>query len=205
MPVKVRPQLGEQNEHRIHNMKLCCDLINGTLLKPKNVFSLQHCIGEPGEKRGFKTGPVIINGTLGHGSGGGICQISTVLFNTALLGNLRIIEKHNHSSDIWGENRMIGLGRDAAYVYLRKDLIFQNNSRYPLQVSLELDRTTMTLTGSLYRPEMYNDEKVKISTDVLEDNTSHLWVVKTKRTATGTDGKSRTTYRKTEKYRKCNE
>lgn len=204
MPVKVRPQLGEQNQHRIHNMKQCCGLISGTLLKPKDVFSLQHCIGEPSEKTGFKTGPVIINGTLGHGSGGGICQISTVLFNTALLGNLKIIEKHNHSSDIWGENRMIGLGRDAAYVYLRKDLIFQNNSGYPLQVNLELDTTMMIITASLLVPDMYNDEKVEISTDILEDKNSRMWVVKTKRTALDRDGKCRVTYRKTEKYRKRN-
>lgn len=58
-----------------------------------------------------RTGPMIMGDSLGFTVGGGLCQITTTLFNAALLANLQILEKHNHNMDIWGNNRFIELGR----------------------------------------------------------------------------------------------
>ncbi len=136
--IRHRPELGEQNQNRIANMSTACQKICGTQLESGQVFSLERVIGEPSAERGYLPGPVILNGKLRSSSGGGLCQISTTLFNAALLANLDILEKHNHSADIWGEQRMVDLGKDATYAYLRKDLIFRNpfNSAVILQIEV---------------------------------------------------------------------
>lgn len=126
-PVRERPELGTQNENRLLNMILCSAMLDRLVLRPGKVFSLQKLIGEATRERGFKQGPVLLRGRLSEAPGGGLCQVSTVLFNVALLANLEILEKHNHSIDIWGDKRIADLGRDAAYVYARKDLKFRNS------------------------------------------------------------------------------
>lgn len=136
--IRHRPELGEENQNRIANMRTACRAICGALLEPGQIFSLERIVGEPLADRGYLPGPVILNGKLSSSTGGGLCQISTTLFNAALLANLDILEKHNHSADIWGEQRMVDLGKDATYAYLRKDLIFRNpfNSAVKLQIEV---------------------------------------------------------------------
>lgn len=206
LPVKIRPGLGGQNAHRIHNMKLCCDMIDGTILRPGSVFSLEHLIGEPTDMRGFKTGPVIIRGELGVGFGGGICQVSTVLFNTALVGNLKIVEKHSHSRDIWGEARMIDLGRDAVYVFLRKNLMFQNCNNYNVVIRINMNTDLMNLTCRILIPVTADTGTARIESELFQnrhrdnkDNSDKM--VRTRRYSIDSKGHERVTYDKTEKYR----
>jgi vancomycin resistance protein VanW len=206
LPIKIRPELGDQNIHRIHNMKLCCDMIDGTVLQPGTIFSLEHSIGEATAERGFKTGPVIIRGALGVGFGGGVCQVSTVLFNTALLANLKIIEKHCHSRDIWGEARMIDLGRDAVYVFLRKNLIFQNCNNFNLVLKLELNTDRTSLTGSILIPDTADTGIARIESETLQsrhniNDVQSVKKVRTRRISIDRDGIERITYDKFEKYR----
>lgn len=136
--IRHRPELGEQNQNRIANMRTACRAIGGLLLEPGQVFSLERVVGEPSPDRGYLPGPVILNGKLRSSTGGGLCQISTTLFNAALLANLDILEKHNHSADIWGEQRMVDLGKDATYAYLRKDLIFRNPFKSAVILQIEV-------------------------------------------------------------------
>jgi vancomycin resistance protein VanW len=136
--IRHRPELGEQNRNRIANMKKASQTICGMQLEPGQVFSLKRVIGEPSADRGYLPGPVILNGKLRSSTGGGLCQISTTLFNAALLANLNILEKHNHSADIWGEQRMVDLGKDATYAYLRKDLIFRNPFKSAVNLQIEV-------------------------------------------------------------------
>lgn len=206
LPVKMRPELGDQNAHRIHNMKLCCDMIDGTIVRPGTVFSLEHLIGEPTDKRGFKTGPVIIRGELGVGFGGGICQVSTVLFNTALIGNLKIVEKHCHSRDIWGEARMIALGRDAVYVFLRKNLMFKNCNNYNVVVKINMNTDLMNLTCRILIPDSADTGKARIESEIFQNrhhdkNSNSDKEVRTRRFSIDSKGHERITYDKVEKYR----
>jgi vancomycin resistance protein VanW len=136
--IRNRPELGDQNHNRIANMKMACQSICGMQLEPGQIFSLERVIGEPSAERGYLPGPVILNGKLRSSTGGGLCQISTTLFNAALLANLDILEKHNHSADIWGEQRMVDLGKDATYAYLRKDLIFRNPFKNAVILQIEV-------------------------------------------------------------------
>lgn len=165
--IKLRSELEEQNANRIHNMAKCSELISGIVLKPGELFSLMRVIGEPSVETGFKTGPMIIHGKLHQVAGGGVCQVSTTLFNMALESGLTIIEKHNHSWDIWGENRFIDLGRDASFVYGRKDLIFKNPFKTEIVILLKTDPEKLEFSGRVLSKEPVNID-VEIESHVLK-------------------------------------
>jgi vancomycin resistance protein VanW len=212
--IKLREELGEMNHNRIHNIKLCCDLLNGIQIKTNEIFSMQKLIGEATVERGFKNGPTIINNKLSQSVGGGLCQVSTTLFNVALLGNCKILEKHNHSSDIWGEKRFIELGRDATYAFARLDLKFKNTSGAPLILHMEVDKEKLELICKLLSSRE-QQEIVKIESVVLkklnpnnhikgENNVSNVtsgWLVKTTRKSTTQNGQTRINYKRVEKYK----
>jgi vancomycin resistance protein VanW len=213
MRIRWREELGDLNKNRIANMKMCCELLNNLMIEPDQIFSLQHIIGEPLEERGFSLGPTIIDGKLDTDSGGGICQISTALFNAALLSNLRILEKHNHSSDIWGEQRIVDLGLDATYSFGRLDLKFENTHHSGVAIKMAIDDSQCRLNCSIVSPMNMNSE-IEIKSEVIQElhpkthkifqsaltNLRNGWVVRTIRFTTGGDKKQQITYDKTEKY-----
>jgi vancomycin resistance protein VanW len=135
-----REELGAMNQNRVANMALSCSLVDGLVLQPGEVFSFRKIVGDPTPERGFLMGPMIQDGDLAFTSGGGLCQVTTTLFNAALLADLEILEKHHHSRDIWGENRFIGLGRDAICVYGRKDLKFRNSISEPILFRIQVEQ-----------------------------------------------------------------
>jgi vancomycin resistance protein VanW len=212
MPVLSRPELGEQNEHRHHNIALCCEKIDGLLIPSRHLFSLQRCIGEPLRNRGFKNGPCVVRGQIGEGYGGGICQVSTIIFNTALLANMHIIEKHNHSCDLWGDARMIGLGRDATFVYDRRDLRFENRLAASVLLKIELNTDGRRLDCSLVSYEGGAVPNVTIQQEVAAVPLSggrgvvtagekrSGWRVRTRRHVADSTGQNIVTYDATETY-----
>lgn len=212
--IKWREELGELNQNRIDNMKLCCKKINGIVLKPGQVFSLRRIIGEPTAINGFKDGPMIINGKLGFTSGGGLCQVSTTLFNSALTGGLKILQKYNHSRDIWGENRFIELGKDAVYVFARKDLKFKNSLGSDIVILMDVNDESLKLNCRVLCPVKckYN---VEVHSTVLKEINPVLpcidtggkrtvpykgWIVLTKRYIKTYDDCKKVTYCKKEVY-----
>jgi len=150
VPIKERGELGVENKNRISNMRIACEAIDMLVLRPGEIFSMRKIIGEPVAQKGYKPGPVIIRGKLSSSVGGGLCQISTVLFNAALQGNMRILEKHNHSVDLWGEERLVELGRDAAYTYELKDLKFRNDMAAPVLIRISADGEKRLVRAELY-------------------------------------------------------
>ena len=84
------------NANRTHNIELASTKISGTLVKPGEVFSFNDVVGERTAEAGYDDAPVIIDGKLVPGIGGGICQVSSTLFNTALLSGMNIIERTPH-------------------------------------------------------------------------------------------------------------
>lgn len=118
--------LKNKEENTIYNIKLASRMINGILVEPQETFSFNKYVGPAEKKDGFKKSTIIANGKFEDGYGGGICQVSSTLYNTALLANLQIVERYNHS--IYGDaTKYVPLGRDAAIFYGYKDLKFKNN------------------------------------------------------------------------------
>ena len=109
---------------RLHNVQLVAQLIDDTLIAPGKIFSFNATTGERTPEKGFQTAPVIINGELQNGIGGGVCQVSTTVFNAAFEAGLSIEERTNHALYI----SHYPLGRDATVDYPSLDLKFKNDS-----------------------------------------------------------------------------
>ncbi|MDE7306099.1 MAG: VanW family protein, partial [Clostridia bacterium] len=88
------------NENRSHNIRLAAEMINGTILSDGQGFSFNSVVGERTEARGFKTAKIIEKGEFVEGIGGGVCQVSTTLFNAAVLSGCKISEYHPHSLSV---------------------------------------------------------------------------------------------------------
>jgi len=109
---------------RLHNVQLVADLIDGALVAPGARFSFNKTTGERNAAKGFEEAPVIINGELESGIGGGVCQVSTTLFNAAFEAGLSIDKRTNHALYI----SHYPLGRDATVNYPDIDLVFTNDT-----------------------------------------------------------------------------
>jgi vancomycin resistance protein YoaR len=115
---------GEPN--RIHNVQLVARLIDGKLIAPGATFSFNGATGERSAAKGFLTAPVIINGEVETGLGGGVCQVSTTVFNAAYEAGLPITSRTNHALYI----SHYPLGRDATVDYPDIDLKFVNDTSH---------------------------------------------------------------------------
>jgi vancomycin resistance protein YoaR len=112
--------------NRIHNVELVSHLIDGTLIAPGATFSFNDTTGERSAAKGFLEAPVIVNGELQTGLGGGVCQVSTTVFNAAYEAGLRITARTNHALYI----SHYPLGRDATVDYPDIDLKFVNDTTH---------------------------------------------------------------------------
>jgi vancomycin resistance protein YoaR len=111
--------------NRVHNVRLVAELIDDTLIAPGTTFSFNATTGERNAAKGFLEAPVIINGELETGLGGGVCQVSTTVFNSAYEAGLDITERTNHALYISHYPQ----GRDATVNYPDTDLKFVNDTR----------------------------------------------------------------------------
>jgi vancomycin resistance protein YoaR len=110
--------------NRIHNVQLVAEMIDGTLIAPGATFSFNDTTGARTADKGFLEAPVIINGELETGLGGGVCQVSTTVFNAAYDAGLPITSRTNHALYI----SHYPLGRDATVDYPGIDLKFVNDT-----------------------------------------------------------------------------
>jgi vancomycin resistance protein YoaR len=111
---------------RLHNVQLVAQLIDGALIAPGAQFSFNGTTGERTADKGFEEAPVIINGELKNGLGGGICQVSTTVFNAAFDAGLQIDQRTNHALYI----SHYPTGRDATVNYPDLDLKITNDTRH---------------------------------------------------------------------------
>jgi vancomycin resistance protein YoaR len=110
--------------NRIHNVQLVAHLIDQTVIAPGATFSFNRTTGARTADKGFLEAPVIVNGELTTGLGGGVCQVSTTVFNAAFEGGLKITERTNHALYISHYPQ----GRDATVDYPDVDLKFVNDT-----------------------------------------------------------------------------
>lgn len=122
------------NVERSDNIRLAAKKISGCLLEPGEVFSFNKIVGKRDEQSGFKTAKVYQSGEIVDGVGGGICQVSSTLFNAVLLADMEVIERTNHSMPVsYVEN-----GRDATVSYDSIDFVFKNTAAYPIRLEVNV-------------------------------------------------------------------
>ena len=184
-PIKKRSGLASINENRIHNMQLAADRIDRLIIQPQQIFGFWNSVPRPIERNGFRSGPMLVKGKLINDVGGGLCQISTTLFNALLWGNFEVLERYNHSIDAHGEKRFFTLGQDATVAYGYKDLIVRNVSNIPLLLRLQVFPEKAEVTASIWGHEAIPfDVKVKskiLQELILSDGGMSGWEVETKR------------------------
>ncbi len=132
-------------EARNVNLRVASGFIDGTLLKPDEIFSANLIIGPTDSAHGYLEAPVIVNGKLEKGLGGGVCQVSTTLYNAVLFAELEIIERRNHSLPVG----YIEKGRDATLAEDYLDFKFRNNTENPIYIEsfIENNRVNIKIYG----------------------------------------------------------
>lgn len=150
------------NENRSNNLKLAAEKLNGTIVNPGETFSYNKTIGERTIQAGFKLAGAYAGGDVVLDVGGGICQLSSTLYNTALLSNLEIVERHNHSF----QTSYVEAGRDATVSWGTLDFKFKNNRNYPIKIIAKADSGVVEV--AIYGIKEENDPVIIIDSKVTE-------------------------------------
>ena len=125
---------------RKHNVALATKKINGTILQNNQMFSFNQTVGERSEKNGFQNAKIILNGEFVDGVGGGVCQVSTTLYNAVLLSNLQVKEKHAHSLSV----SYVAPSFDAMVNGSSLDLKFINDTNFTIYIIGKADGNNLT-------------------------------------------------------------
>lgn len=136
---------GAMANYRNVNIGRAAQLIDGTLLKPGETFSLNDTVGERTKANGFTEGYIILNGRFETDLGGGVSQVATTTFNAAFFAGLEDVEHHPHSLYI----SRYPEGREATVAWGAKDLRFRNNTPYAVLIDTELSRSAPGRQGSV--------------------------------------------------------
>jgi vancomycin resistance protein YoaR len=121
-------------KNRTLNLQIATDTINGIILAPGEVFSFNEIIGKTTRDKGYKPAKIFVKGKEKQGLGGGICQLSSTLYNAAEYAGLEIIERHAHSKPV----HYVEKGRDAATAYGSVDLKFKNTLHRNLLITAQM-------------------------------------------------------------------
>ena len=146
------------NTARTTNLKLAASKINETILSPGEEFSYNAIVGERTIAAGYKEAKVYSNGQVVDGLGGGICQISSTLYNSVVFANLDVTQRYNHQF----VTSYVEAGRDATVVYGVKDFKFVNNRKYPIKI-------VMSVESGVAKAEIYGikeEQEYDVSFDV---------------------------------------
>ena len=128
------------NKDRAQNLELASEKINGKILSPGEEFSYNSIVGARTISAGYKESKIYSNGQVVDGIGGGICQLSSTIYNSAFFANLNITERYNHQF----LTSYVKEGRDATVVYGVKDLKFKNNRNFPIKIETKVSSGVVT-------------------------------------------------------------
>lgn len=118
------------NKNRSNNISLASDKINGTVVLPGETFSYNQTVGKRTIDAGYKEAGAYAGGKVIQEVGGGICQVSSTLYNAVLYANLEIVDRSNH----YFQTSYVDAGRDATVSWGTVDFKFKNNRQYPIKV-----------------------------------------------------------------------
>lgn len=150
-----------KNTNRSTNIRLATQKINGVVLMPGETFSYNQVVGKRTTANGFKVAAVYSNGEVSEGVGGGICQVSSTLYNAVLLSNLEVTERRNHTF----HTGYVPAGQDATVSWGAPDFKFKNNRNYPIRIVATVSGGK--ITTKIYGLKQADDYTVKISSSIV--------------------------------------
>lgn len=147
---------------RTYNVKVAAAALDGLLVAPGEEFSFNRLVGPRSSEAGYKNALVIVNNEFVEGIGGGVCQVSSTLYNAVLLAGLQITERSNHSLPV----SYVPIGRDATVVYDALDFRFINNQAGYIYIKSLLEGDTLTF-------KIYGNRagfpRIELSSRILEE------------------------------------
>ena len=146
---------------RTTNLVIACQKLNGKVIMPGETFSYNKTLGKRTAAAGYKNAAVYENGQVVDGIGGGICQISSTLYNAVLMANLEIVERRNHQF----VTSYLPAGRDATVVYGAIDFKFKNTRQYPIRLSASAKNGIATI--SIYGIKEENEYTFSFNTKTI--------------------------------------
>jgi vancomycin resistance protein VanW len=152
----LRRRLGETDprlqETKVHNLRLAVPAFGGLLIRPGETLSFWERVGAPAARRGYQDGLVLAGGHMRTGTGGGLCQLSNLLYWMALHAPLEVTEHHHHSFDPFPDDRrVLPFGSGAGVFYNYVDLRLRDPTEAVFQLSVNV--TDEHLRGQLLAEE----------------------------------------------------
>ena len=132
----------KSNKERTINIRLAVKAINNHVVFPYEEFSFNNVVGERTKERGYKKAPVIVKGELAEDIGGGICQVSSTLFNAVNLKGIEIVERYSHSRSV----PYVPPGKDATVSWWGPDFVFKNNYSHPVLIRAKTEGGKVIVT-----------------------------------------------------------
>lgn len=166
---------------RTTNIKVATNSTASVLLRPGEVYSVNETIGPRLAKYGYKDAPVIINNELVPGIGGGVCQVSSTLYNAVLLSNLKIIERRSHSLPL----SYVAMGRDATISGDYIDLKFMNNTNHPIYIYGEVKGSWVKFI--IFGKKEHPNREVKIVPETIKTIPATMKVIQDPTLPAGTE------------------
>jgi vancomycin resistance protein YoaR len=134
------------SDYRNTNLGRAAQLVNGTVLKPGDVFSLNETVGERTAENGFTKGFIISDGVFKEDFGGGVSQVATTTFNAMFFAGLKDIEHKPHSFYI----DRYPVGREATVAWPSVDLRFQNDTPHGVLIEAWIDPSSPSSSGAMH-------------------------------------------------------
>ena len=150
------------NSNRNANIALACEKINGTILQPGEEFSFNGVVGQRTTANGFKEATVIQGGQYEQGLGGGICQVSSTLYNAVVMADLEVTERNAHA---WPSS-YVPEGLDATVDYGVLDFKFKNDTDYQVIVLAWWDSSDSTCHAEIYGKKLPDGQYIKFISEV---------------------------------------
>ena len=152
------------NKAKNKNLLRAIKSIEQIQINPNEILSFWRIVGNPSKKNGFTESRSLVNGKIENTIGGGLCQLSGLMYYISLIAQLEILERHNHSIDIYNEEtRFTPLGSDATVAYGYKDLKIRNNLNCPIKFNFSIEDDTikvMILHSSVIRHNVVQFKEV---------------------------------------------
>jgi len=173
---RVDRHLRQFQLNKVHNLRLACARMDGLLIERDEVFSFCRLVGRTGRWRGYLRGLEMHNGELGGAPGGGLCQLSNLVYWMALHLDQEILERHRHGFDLFpDEGRKVPFGMGATVFYNYLDLRFRNSLEQPLLLRVSVQPPL--LCGALYsdRDKPFDVQIVETAHRFFRDAEGVVW------------------------------
>lgn len=126
--------------NKITNLSIAIEKLNGIIIRPGEIFSYWRLIGRPTKRKGYKEGMVLYYGGFKPGIGGGLCQLSNLIYWMTLHTELKVVERYRHSFDVFPDvSRTQPFGSGATCVYNYRDLQIYNDTETSYQLHIYMD------------------------------------------------------------------